>query len=97
MAITRMAGEEGTMGKRLGILGAVIAVVALVVGAFSPHTPLRRRVGPRGSTACPSVSRGNHDYRAGCMQDGGMTYRTQHELPEAASSPRSHDQQVGVG
>jgi hypothetical protein len=24
-----MAGEEGTMGKRLGILGAVIAVVAL--------------------------------------------------------------------
>jgi hypothetical protein len=31
-----MAGEEGTMGKRLGILGAVIAVVALVVGAVSP-------------------------------------------------------------
>jgi hypothetical protein len=35
-AITRMAGEEGTMGKRLGILGAGIAVVALVVGAVSP-------------------------------------------------------------
>jgi hypothetical protein len=31
-----MAGEEGTMGKRLGILGTVIAVVALVVGAVSP-------------------------------------------------------------
>jgi hypothetical protein len=31
-----MAGEEGTMGKRLGILGAVIAVVALVVGAAIP-------------------------------------------------------------
>jgi hypothetical protein len=31
-----MAGEEGTMGKRLGILGAVIAVVALVVGAVGP-------------------------------------------------------------
>jgi hypothetical protein len=33
-----MAGEEGTMGKakRLGILGAVIAVMALVVGAVSP-------------------------------------------------------------
>jgi hypothetical protein len=31
-----MAGEEGTMGKRLGILGAVIAVVALGVGAVSP-------------------------------------------------------------
>jgi hypothetical protein len=35
-AITRMAGEEGTMGKRLVILGAVIAVVALMVGAVSP-------------------------------------------------------------
>jgi hypothetical protein len=35
-AITRMAGEEGTMGKRLGILGTVIAVVALVVGAVTP-------------------------------------------------------------
>ena len=31
-----MAGEEGTMGKRLGILGVGIAVVALVVGAVSP-------------------------------------------------------------
>jgi Allene oxide cyclase barrel like domain len=31
-----MAGEEGTMGKRLGIVGATIAVVALVVGAVSP-------------------------------------------------------------
>jgi hypothetical protein len=31
-----MAGEEGTMGKRLGILGAVIAVVALMVGAVGP-------------------------------------------------------------
>jgi hypothetical protein len=31
-----MAGEEGTMGKRLGIAAAVIAVVALVVGAVSP-------------------------------------------------------------
>jgi hypothetical protein len=31
-----MAGEEGTMGKRLGIAGAVIAVMALVVGAVSP-------------------------------------------------------------
>jgi hypothetical protein len=31
-----MAGEEGTMGKRLGLLGAVIAVTALVVGAVSP-------------------------------------------------------------
>jgi Allene oxide cyclase barrel like domain len=33
-----MAGEEGTMGKgkRLGILGASIAVVALVVGAAIP-------------------------------------------------------------
>jgi hypothetical protein len=33
-----MAGEEGTMGKakRLGLLGAVIAVMALVVGAVSP-------------------------------------------------------------
>jgi hypothetical protein len=37
-AITRMAGEEGTMGKgkRLAIAGAVIAVMALVVGAVSP-------------------------------------------------------------
>jgi Allene oxide cyclase barrel like domain len=37
-AITGMAGEEGTMGKgkRLGLLGAVIAVVALVVGVVSP-------------------------------------------------------------
>jgi hypothetical protein len=37
-AITRMAGEEGTMGKakRLGVLGAVIAVMALVVGAVNP-------------------------------------------------------------
>ena len=37
-AITRMAGEEGTMGKgkRLGLLGALIAVMALVVGAVSP-------------------------------------------------------------
>jgi hypothetical protein len=33
-----MAGEEGTMGKgkRLAIFGAVIAVMALVVGAVSP-------------------------------------------------------------
>jgi hypothetical protein len=33
-----MAGEEGTMGKgkRLGIVGAVIAVMALGVGAVSP-------------------------------------------------------------
>jgi len=33
-----MAGEEGTMGKgkRLGMVGAVIAVMALVVGAVSP-------------------------------------------------------------
>jgi hypothetical protein len=33
-----MAGEEDTMGKakRLGIAGAVIAVMALVVGAVSP-------------------------------------------------------------
>ena len=31
-----MAGEEGIMGKRLGIAGAVIAVMALVVGAVSP-------------------------------------------------------------
>jgi allene oxide cyclase-like protein len=31
-----MAGEEGTMGKRLGILAAGIAVVALMVGAVSP-------------------------------------------------------------
>jgi hypothetical protein len=31
-----MAGEEGTMRKRLGILGAVIAIVALVVGAGGP-------------------------------------------------------------
>src|SRR4029453_14301326 len=37
-AITGMAGEEGTMGKgkRLGLLGAVIAVVALVGGAAIP-------------------------------------------------------------
>jgi hypothetical protein len=35
-AITGMAGEEGTMGKRLGIAGAVVAVMALVVGAVSP-------------------------------------------------------------
>jgi hypothetical protein len=28
-----MAGEEGTMGKRVVILGVVIAVMALVVGA----------------------------------------------------------------
>src|SRR4029450_850295 len=37
-AITRMASEEDTMGKgkRLGILGAVIAVVGLVIGAVSP-------------------------------------------------------------
>ena len=37
-AITRMAGEEGTMGKakRLGVVGAVIAVMALVVGAAIP-------------------------------------------------------------
>jgi hypothetical protein len=31
-----MAGEEGTMGKRLGIAAAVIAVMALVVGAVNP-------------------------------------------------------------
>jgi hypothetical protein len=31
-----MAGEEGTMGKRVIIPGAVIAVMALVVGAVSP-------------------------------------------------------------
>jgi hypothetical protein len=31
-----MAGEEGTMGKRVVILGAVIAVMALVVGAVNP-------------------------------------------------------------
>jgi hypothetical protein len=31
-----MAGEEGTMGKRLGLVGAVIAVMALVVAAVSP-------------------------------------------------------------
>jgi hypothetical protein len=31
-----MAGEEDTMGKRLGIAGAVIAVMALVVAAVSP-------------------------------------------------------------
>jgi hypothetical protein len=33
-----MAGEEDTMGKgkRLGLLGALIAVMALVVGAVSP-------------------------------------------------------------
>jgi hypothetical protein len=31
-----MAGEEGTMGKRLGLLGAVIAVMAPGVGAVSP-------------------------------------------------------------
>ena len=31
-----MAGEEGTVGKRVVILGAVIAVMALVVGAVSP-------------------------------------------------------------
>jgi hypothetical protein len=31
-----MAGEEGTMGKRLGLFGAVTAVVALVVAAVSP-------------------------------------------------------------
>jgi hypothetical protein len=33
-----MAGEEDTMGKgkRLGLLGAVIAVMALLVGAVSP-------------------------------------------------------------
>jgi hypothetical protein len=45
------------MGKRLGIIGAVIAVVALVVGAISPAlgiTESRVRVGiirPRGQTA----------------------------------------------
>jgi hypothetical protein len=31
-----MTGEEGTMRKRLGLLGAVIAVMALLVGAASP-------------------------------------------------------------
>jgi hypothetical protein len=31
-----MAVEEGTMGKRFGLLGAVIAVVAFVVAAVSP-------------------------------------------------------------
>jgi hypothetical protein len=31
-----MAGEEDTMGKRLGIAGAVMAVMALVIGAVSP-------------------------------------------------------------
>jgi hypothetical protein len=31
-----MAEEEGTMRKRLGVLGAVIAVMALAVGAVSP-------------------------------------------------------------
>ncbi len=31
-----MAGEEGTMGKRLGLLGAVIAVMVLLVGAAGP-------------------------------------------------------------
>jgi hypothetical protein len=31
-----MAGEEETMWKRLGLLGSVIAVMALVVGSVSP-------------------------------------------------------------
>jgi hypothetical protein len=42
-AITRMAGEEGTMGKRLGILGAGIAVMALVVAAAIPAVGASRQ------------------------------------------------------
>jgi hypothetical protein len=49
-----MASEEGTMGKRLGILGAVIAVVALVVGAVSPA------LGSSSHSSAPTSS-GNGD------------------------------------
>jgi hypothetical protein len=44
-----MAGEEGTMGKRLGLLGAGIAVMALVVAAVSPALGSSRQ--GAGSTA----------------------------------------------
>jgi hypothetical protein len=44
-----MTGEEGTMGKRLGLLGAVIAVMALVVGAAIPALGASRQ--GAGSTA----------------------------------------------
>jgi hypothetical protein len=45
-----MAGEEGTMRKRLGILGAGIAVVALVVGAVSPALGASRQGATSGSS-----------------------------------------------
>jgi hypothetical protein len=44
-----MAGEEGTMGRRLGILGAGIAVMALVVAAAIPAVGASRQ--GAGSTA----------------------------------------------
>jgi hypothetical protein len=47
-----MAGEEGTMGKRLGMVGAVIAVMALVVAAVSPAL---------GSSSQGSTSSGHAD------------------------------------
>jgi hypothetical protein len=47
-------GEEDTMGKRLGILGAIIAAVALTVGAVSPALGSSRQ----GSA---STSSGGHD------------------------------------
>jgi hypothetical protein len=51
-----MAGEEGTMGKRLGILGVGIAVLALVVGAVSPALGSSRQ--GAGSTASGLADKG---------------------------------------
>jgi hypothetical protein len=45
-----MAGKEGTMGKRLGILGTVIAAAALVAGAVSPA------LGSSGRGSAPASS-----------------------------------------
>jgi hypothetical protein len=63
-AITRMAGEEDTMGKakRLGLLGAVIAVMALVVGAVSPALGSSSRGLRRPHPATPTTAR-----RSACL------------------------------
>ena len=52
-----MVGEEGTMGKgkRLGLVGAVIAVMALVVGAAIPALGSSRQ--GTGSAASGTATR----------------------------------------
>jgi hypothetical protein len=50
-----MAGEEGTMGRRLGLLGAGIAVMALVVAAAIPAVGASRQ--GAGSTASGTATK----------------------------------------